>query len=73
MLTEGGFNLKKVFSTFQTCALNFELKKLLRKCAKIKKEVYFIPMKVMKSENKLYESELFLQGTLQDSSLWKQT
>ena len=65
--------MKKVFLLFKTCALGFELKELLRKWAKIKKEVYFIPMKVMESENKLYESGLFLQGTLQDSSLWKQT
>ena len=33
----------------------------------IKKEVYLNPIRVMKSENKLYESGLFLQSTLQDT------
>ena len=53
MLTGGGFNMKKVFSTFQTCALGFELKELLRKRVK-----YPNPMKVTKFENELYESGL---------------
>ena len=52
--------MKKVFSTFQTCALGFELKELLRKRVK-----YLNPMKVTKFENKLYESGLSLQGTSQ--------
>ena len=52
--------MKKVFSTFQTCALGFELKELLRKRVK-----YLNPMEVTKFENKLYESGLSLQGTSQ--------